>query len=164
MYLIVLFEEENSVAGVPRAWVNTKKGCTYCYWPRKNEKVSTYIKRNEVPGEDWIKIACVIKSEAATYEQMRLKVKEAENTTTELDSDSDQDIASGHAEKNFSSSSSEEGICSKPPSPPRKKAKHTGMFLIDPQRIICVFKIHQIFFYLIYLNHIWCMVPCLYFM
>ena len=121
MYLIVLFPNENSVEGVPKSWVTEKKGKQYCYWPRKAEKVTAYVKKNEPPGKDWLKVTCVVKCSAETYEEMRSKVKEAQDITTEYHSSSESETSKGSPLRRSSSSSDEDCNISCPPSPPQKR-------------------------------------------
>ena len=117
MYKIVIFKKTNTTEGVPAKWVKEISKEQYCFWPRKrkHEKVGKLIKLNADHSLSWTLLKCRIICEASSYEEMKIRVKEAE-------------IISSQAEASDSSSSVSEGSdiderCTTPSPPPYKKTK-----------------------------------------
>ena len=121
MYLIVLFHNENSVEAVPKSWVTEKKANNTVIGLEKLKKLQPMLKKNEPPGKDWLKVTCIVKCSAETYEEMRSKVKEAQDITTEYHSSSESETSKGRPFGRSSSSSDEDCNISCPPSPPQKR-------------------------------------------
>lgn len=122
MYKIVIFPNENSVEGVPNSWVKEVGKATFCFWPKKTEKVTHYVKKKEIPRDDWTMVPCIVKDIAETFEEMRKKVKSAENITTAVessDSDTPQTIEKKRRKRLFSTEDEEEDPDLPPP--PQKK-------------------------------------------
>jgi len=133
MYLVILFTKENVVEGVPESWVFEEDHKKYCYWPPKNDKVTAYVKRNEPPRDDWRRYRCIVKYTTNTYEELRVKVKEATNVTTECNSSDSDTPRKQILAKPVYNSEVEERSCSPVPPPPTKRRllSYSGMVLFD---------------------------------
>ena len=117
MYTVAIFDTENAAEGVPSKWVKNIGNEFYCFWPSKmkREKLAKLIKDNAFPAPTWQLLKCRIKCEAASYEEMKIKVKEAEIVSSQEVSDSDSESVSEN-------SNLQEVSCATP-SPPHKKRK-----------------------------------------
>ena len=52
MYVIVEFETDHSVQLVPASWLSANR--KLCYWPPDAFGITTKIKKNEPPKDNWI--------------------------------------------------------------------------------------------------------------
>lgn len=114
MYLVVVVDPDNSIAGIPASWIKTIKQETYCYWPdkRPKAKVKELIKNKSDPSSSWQLLKCNIKVKTNNYEELIriIKVYETEKSSSEKGS------VREHSESPVLSSYSEFDS----PAPPRK--------------------------------------------
>ena len=75
----VIFEKESATEGVPAKWIKEISEDQYCFWllKIKLEKVANLIKTNADHSSSWTLLKCRIKCEASSYEEMKIKAKEA---------------------------------------------------------------------------------------
>lgn len=94
MYLIVIFDIEASIEGVPLAWVKAIDSKKYCYWPTKisGSKIANLIRQNQPANSEWMLHQCRIKERCSSYKQMLTRLEEHRNpTTTDMACSSDEE-------------------------------------------------------------------------
>ena len=67
MFTIVHFTEENSIQGVPSAWLTKVLGKDFCHFPEKNLNPSKLVKKMKAVDKSWPLHPCIIKDTASSY-------------------------------------------------------------------------------------------------
>ena len=119
MYSIVIFEQENAVEGVPSKWISQVAKENFCFWPSKlsRDKVAKLIKTNSDYSANWTLLKCRVKCKAKSYDDMKIKAKEAEILSSQAEaSEVETDFMDVGVEN------AHENLCPTP-SPPRKKRR-----------------------------------------
>ena len=117
MFKIVIFDKETAIEGVPSKWIKEISKELYCFWPlkMKRDKVAKLIKGCADHSSSWTLLKCRIKCEAASYDEMVIKAKEAEIVSSQAEvSDEDSECADEDSDLDERCET---------PSPPRKKKK-----------------------------------------
>ncbi|CAG9765742.1 unnamed protein product [Ceutorhynchus assimilis] len=95
-WAVIHFTDEGSVEAVPLIWF--VKGTNECYWPPKNFKrfIPEFIKRQEVPGEQW---ECFPAKLMGQYDSYEVAIRKARKAQENSDLSSNNELTSSSVKK-----------------------------------------------------------------
>ena len=130
MFSVVVFDDENSVEGVPSSWIKKLGNQTYCYWPPRHSKdrlnIYNLIRKEITASTDWNLLTCRIKCETESFKDMRRKVKHSEIVSTDTDSENIVNLVPTRQSKEQAKSSDDEFV---PPIPQPSSSKKICEYL-----------------------------------
>jgi len=88
MYRIIIFDEDNSIAGVPSTWIKKIEDKIMCYWPlvSSRERVEKIIREQLEPNASWQLYNCRTKGGSISlYSDLGYNLKEAETISAQLE-------------------------------------------------------------------------------
>ena len=123
MYVIVCFEEENKVAGVPDCWIQELRDGTFsCCWPPHG--ADKLIKERALPNSTWKTHQCRVLGKAHSFERMKEKLSIA-LVRSDVDST---DVELLTTRQTIITSSEESNLT--PPKAKKSKSLNAGKYLM----------------------------------